>query len=119
MVKELDTGLLLFMQREFGESSRLIWDTITTFGNPAVIVCVIAVVLWFKGSRPALMLLAAGLLGGIVVDLLKVIIAQPRPYYELLEVAAWRNSDGFGMPSGHAAGAVTLWGLMAVLFKRQ
>ena len=50
----------------------------------------------------------------IVIDLLKIASFQPRPYYVSDQVRAWRGSPGLGMPSGHAAVALCVWGTLAL-----
>jgi membrane-associated phospholipid phosphatase len=44
---------------------------------------------------------------------LKIAIHSPRPYWVSPEVKALANEISFGMPSGHAQGAVSVWGITA------
>lgn len=44
---------------------------------------------------------------------LKIAIHSPRPYWVSPEVKALANEISFGMPSGHAMGAVSVWGITA------
>lgn len=44
---------------------------------------------------------------------LKIAIHCPRPYWVSPEVKALANEISFGMPSGHAQGAVSVWGITA------
>lgn len=109
---------VLWLQSFFGEESWAQWNFITELGTPPVFMVVIGFLFW-QGRRSAgICALVAILMVGMLVDLLKVFIAMPRPYYAYDLVAAWRDSTGFGMPSGHAAGAMTLWLLLAVFIRK-
>jgi hypothetical protein len=44
---------------------------------------------------------------------LKIAIHSPRPYWVSPEVKALASELSFGMPSGHAQGAVSVWGMTA------
>ncbi|MFN8483970.1 MAG: phosphatase PAP2 family protein [Anaerolineae bacterium] len=55
-----------------------------------------------------ILLLSAGL-----NDLLKITLAQPRPYWVDPTVRALSPEPTFGAPSGHAQNAVAVWGVIA------
>ncbi len=49
----------------------------------------------------------------------KLIFASPRPYWLSSHVRAlWLNETSFGIPSGHAQIAASVWGMVAVYYKR-
>lgn len=62
-----------------------------------------------RGFRVGLMLVTSHGLNAA----LKVALHSPRPYWIDPAVQAWSTEPSFGMPSGHAQNAVTIWGLTA------
>ena len=48
---------------------------------------------------------------------LKWLIAEPRPFISDESIHAFRATQGFGMPSGHAQGAAAVWGGLAWLVR--
>ena len=49
---------------------------------------------------------------------LKIALHGPRPYWIDPAVQAWSTQPSFGMPSGHAQNAVSIWGLTAHLIHK-
>lgn len=67
------------------------------------------------GVRTGIMLL----LSGSINTLAKWIFHQPRPYWVSTKVTAYYPETSFGLPSGHAQNAVTIWGILAFSFKKR
>ena len=65
------------------------------------------------GFRTAIMLM----LSSGVYNLGKWLFHTPRPYWISNQVRLFRAESSFGMPSGHATSAVTIWGYMAASFR--
>lgn len=114
----LDLSILTWMQNVFGVESWPYWNLITDLGSPPMLVLIIGLTLWIWGTAAGLRLLVAVMLNSVAVGLLKVLFVQPRPYYLYEEVKPWRDSTGFGMPSGHASGAMSLWGTVALRVRK-
>ncbi|MEM7029249.1 MAG: phosphatase PAP2 family protein [Chloroflexota bacterium] len=108
----------VWMQTLFGPASRPFFEIITNLGSVPGLILIIGLAFWLKGTALGLRLLFITMLMGVVVEGLKVIIAQPRPYFFNEAVQPWRDSRGFGMPSGHAMGAMSLWGTLALNLRR-
>lgn len=117
-VSQLDLSFALELQEWFGDGAWTIWNLITNLGSAPAFMLIIGLTFWLGHPKLGLRLLMAMLFTAIVVDLLKVLIAQPRPYYVFSELNAWRNTMGFGMPSGHTAGAATLWLILSATVKK-
>ncbi len=67
------------------------------------------------GLRVGLILmLSAGL-----NDALRIAFHSPRPYWLSREVKALSSYSSFGLPSGHAQHAVSVWGLLAASLRRR
>jgi membrane-associated phospholipid phosphatase len=59
------------------------------------------------------------LLSGAVNDALKLSMYGPRPYWYSLDVRAWTAETSFGVPSGHAQIATSVWGMLAAYINRR
>ncbi|MBX2879248.1 MAG: phosphatase PAP2 family protein [Granulosicoccus sp.] len=117
-IQELNLSLTSWLQSTLGVEQWDVWHLITELGSAQALLIIIGTTLWLHSTRAGIRLLVGVLVAGVLVDILKVTIASPRPYYVITEIQAWRDSTGFGMPSGHAAAAMTLWGLLATEIKR-
>lgn len=85
---------------------------LTDLGDPLFVVLLVAAVYWLGEHRRGTVLVAATLcVLGLVVGL-KQLFGLPRPPADLALVAV----GGFGLPSGHAAGAVVVYGSLAALY---
>jgi len=62
-----------------------------------------------QGFRVGLMLVTSHGLNAA----LKIALHSPRPYWIDPDIRAWSTQPSFGMPSGHAQNAVSIWGLTA------
>lgn len=88
-------------------------------GQPIFYLLVVAVLYWCWDPRLGLRLaLLLGVSGGIN-EALKVALHLPRPYWVNPEVRALGSHPSFGLPSGHAQGAATFWGLVAADARRK
>ncbi|MBX2884817.1 MAG: phosphatase PAP2 family protein [Granulosicoccus sp.] len=117
-MERIDVGAVVWLQSLFGEQSWHVWNVITELGTPPVYMVVIGFLFWQGRRSVAMTALIAVLITGLLVEVLKVLLAIPRPYYAFEMVSAWRESSGFGMPSAHAAGTMTLGLMIAVLIRR-
>jgi len=73
---------------------------------------------WCWDARVGLRLTLALLLSASLNDALKVALHQPRPYWVDPAVLALRHESSFGVPSGHAQNAVSVWGVLAAWLNR-
>ncbi len=67
------------------------------------------------GLRVGVMLL----LSGGINNIFKLAFNSPRPYWIYKEVIPYAQEGSFGLPSGHAQNAVSVWGAMAVSIRRK
>ncbi|HAF62506.1 MAG TPA: hypothetical protein DCK95_09290, partial [Anaerolineaceae bacterium] len=85
----------------------------TFFGNEEFYLLVMPILYWCVdaalGLRIGIMLVLSGTLNGIM----KLIFKRPRPYWIDKTVTAHISESSFGMPSGHAMNAMSVWGLFA------
>lgn len=70
-----------------------------------------ALAIWAKGGRWALLALGLTALGRLPNVLVKELVERPRPSGEI--VAVHEAASGLSFPSGHAEGAILLYGFLA------
>jgi membrane-associated phospholipid phosphatase len=82
-------------------------------------VLVMPVLLWCVdvglGLRVGMILLTSNMLAST----LKIVFGLPRPYWISRQVQALSTERTYGLPSGHAMNAVTLWGRLAAAIRRR
>ncbi|MDO9303455.1 MAG: phosphatase PAP2 family protein [Anaerolineales bacterium] len=88
-------------------------------GNEEFFLLVLPLIYWSVdsalGLRVGFILLTSNLFNNIG----KLIFAGPRPYWVSSHVRAlWSTETSFGIPSGHAQLAVSVWGMVAVYSRR-
>jgi membrane-associated phospholipid phosphatase len=85
----------------------------SALGNESFFLLLFPFLYWCLDSRLGLRVSVVYFLSGWLNHALKQALAQPRP----MDLAAGINlveQSGYGLPSGHAQGAVVLWGLLAL-----
>ena len=81
-----------------------------------IIVAVLAFCLWRQGRLPEAILIMVSVIGGVLIDFgLKALFARPRPNI----IPPLVRPTTYSFPSGHTFAAVSLYGVMAVLFWRR
>jgi undecaprenyl-diphosphatase len=91
---------------------------LSALGNESFFLLLFPFLYWCLDSRLGLRVSVVYFLSGWLNQALKQALAQPRP----ADLAAGINlveQSGYGLPSGHAQGAVVLWGLLALLAVRR
>ena len=89
------------------------------FGNEEFFMLVLPLIYWSidsaLGLRVGFILLTSNLFNNVG----KLIFAGPRPYWVSSHVRAlWLTETSFGIPSGHAQIAASVWGMVAAYIKR-
>jgi membrane-associated phospholipid phosphatase len=82
-------------------------------GSESFLVLLFPFLYWCLDSRLGLRLAVVYFLSGFLNFALKQSLAQPRPA-DLAPGINLVEQPGYGLPSGHAQGAVVLWGLLAL-----
>ncbi|RAY13054.1 hypothetical protein DPM19_21355 [Actinomadura craniellae] len=86
---------------------------VSFLGSAAFYVPVFVVLLWCVRPRFGAGALVTVLLGSALNALLQLSLQDPRPYWTDRDVTALEAQTSFGMPSGHAQGAMIAWGYLA------
>jgi len=91
----------------------------TFLGYEQFYVLVLPVLLWCIDVGLALRVGTLLLTSNMLASTLKLIFGLPRPYWISRRVLALSTEPSFGLPSGHAMNAVTLWGRIAAAIQRR
>ena len=94
-------------------------EALSTVGDVRFMILWIPAVAWAVDARLGRRLLLAMTAWGALNSLLKMIFAQPRPYWVATTVEPIASESSFGFPSGHAAFAVCVWGALALAVPRR
>jgi membrane-associated phospholipid phosphatase len=88
-------------------------------GSAAFYLPLLVLAFWCLNPRAAATGGVALALSAMLNILLKLVFQAPRPYWTDPAVHALSSESTFGMPSGHAQGAIVAWGFLAVYLTRQ
>jgi len=87
-------------------------------GTEGFFLLALPVVYWSVDARAGLRIGAILLFSGGLNDTLKLAFQGPRPSWFSTQVKAFASETSFGIPSGHAQMAASLWGMAASLAGR-
>jgi membrane-associated phospholipid phosphatase len=90
----------------------------SSLGTEEFFMLALPIIYWSVNANAGLRIGAILLLSGGLNDILKLAFHGPRPYWFSTQVKAFASETSFGVPSGHAQIAVSLWGMAASLLKR-
>ncbi len=118
LIWQFEIEITLFLQ-SLGEWLVGIMNFLSFLGTEDFYFLVLPILYWCVdaaiGARVGAMLLLSNWLNGVF----KLILHTPRPYWYDARVQAFSSETSFGMPSGHAMNAMSMWGLMANQFKKR
>jgi len=88
-------------------------------GNAGFFLLVLSLIYWCIDSNLGLRLSFILLTSEMLNYIGKLIFAGPRPYWVSTQVRAlWSTEKSFGIPSGHAQNAASIWGMFAAYVNR-
>jgi membrane-associated phospholipid phosphatase len=88
-------------------------------GSEEFFLIALPVMYWCVNSQAGLRIGVIVLFSGGLNDIFKLALHGPRPYWYSTQVKAFASETSFGVPSGHAQIAVSLWGMAAAQIKRR
>lgn len=92
------------------------WGTVTQFGAykyVAVVVVVLAVAAWFRSRALSVAIVVLAVVSPILVEVIKRIVARPRPPIEL--ALHHDQPGGFSFPSGHPLAVAASWAFIPLV----
>ena len=107
-----------FMQ-SLGEWLALPMQFITSLGYEYFFVLLLPTLYWSFDQMVGLRLGIILMLGNFTNAFFKILFHTPRPYWISESIKAYTEEHSFGLPSGHAQIAATVWGWLAVEIKKR
>lgn len=90
----------------------------TFLGTQNFFILILPILYWCVDSSLGLRIGLILLLSGGSNEILKLAFHGPRPYWVSAQVRALSSETSFGIPSGHAQNAVSVWGMLASYIKK-
>lgn len=122
----MDIAYLLLLQRfreVTGDVLNNFFNTITEFGNGIIFYAALAGIYWAVSKKTGIYLLFNLMIGNLVNGFLKLTACVYRPWVRDVRVqpvpAAKATATGYSFPSGHTAQAMSLWGGLAVSYRKR
>ncbi|MCB2214401.1 phosphatase PAP2 family protein [bacterium] len=94
-------------------------QVITALGYEQFFVLLLPVIYWCMDQAVGLRVGIALLLGTNVNTFFKFLFHNPRPFWISDNIITYSHESSFGLPSGHAQVAATVWGWLAVEVKKR
>lgn len=116
----IDFGVsLIIALQQMGEWIYPIMDFFSQLGTEEFFFLVTPLVYWSIDSALGIRVGFILVTSEYINTLGKVLFAGPRPYWVSSHIRPLWPETSFGIPSGHAQHAVSIWGMMALYFKKQ
>lgn len=115
---DIEIGLILWLQAR-GPLLLQTMKFFTVLGDGATVLVLAAFFYWCLDERLGLRLLLLATVGTLFGSLIKLGLHAPRPVWVVPGIRALDAIHTFGLPSGHAVGAMTGWGLVATHYRRR
>ena len=115
---QFEIQITLFLQN-LGTWLTIPFKVITFLGNEEFYLLIMPALYWCidaaLGFRMGVMLVMTNSLNGY----LKTLFHSPRPFWVDSRVKAYVSETTFGLPSGHAQNAASIWGILAASLKKR
>ena len=115
---QFEIQITLFLQN-LGSWLAVPFKAITFLGNEEFYLLIMPILYWCidatLGFRMGVMLVITNSLNGY----LKTLFHSPRPFWVDSRVKAYVSETTFGLPSGHAQNAASIWGILAANLKKR
>lgn len=117
-IHELEIVVNIFFQN-IGDWLILPMQAITALGYEQFFILLLPTIYWCFDQALGLRVGVIFLLGNSLNTFFKFLFHTPRPYWVSDQVQAYSHETSFGLPSGHAQIAATMWGWLAVEVKKR
>jgi len=116
----IENGISMILAIQgLGDWLRAPMQFFTSLGYENFYLLILPILYWSVDSRLGLRVGLILLVSISVYGLLKLAFAGPRPYWVSTSVKPYSIESSFGVPSGHAQNAVSVWGIMAGYLKKR
>jgi membrane-associated phospholipid phosphatase len=117
-LQQFEIAITLFLQ-SLGEWLTVPMKAFTYLGEEKAFLVLMPALYWCVSAVIGLRVAAMLLLSNIVNSFFKLLLHSPRPYWVNTLVKAYLNESSFGLPSGHAQHAASVWGMLAYNLQRK
>ena len=117
-IREIEVFVNIFLQ-SLGPWLQSIMKVVTMLGDEIFFILVMPAIYWCVDAIAGLRVGAMLLLSGTFNNFFKLLIRGPRPYWISDKVVPVVHESSFGIPSGHAMNAASVWGWLAVEAKER
>lgn len=115
----IENGIAMILAiQSWGEWLQAPMQFFTSLGYENFFLLILPLLYWCVDSRLGLRVGFILLASTAVYDLLKLAFAGPRPYWVSAAVKPFSAESSFGIPSGHAQSAVSVWGVIAAYIRK-
>ena len=101
-----------------GQGVRALFQALSFLGSELFFLLLVPLVYWTIDARAGMRIGLILLISTGVNTLLKLVFADPRPYWYSDRVLAYAAESSFGLPSGHSQISASVWGMLAFTARR-
>jgi membrane-associated phospholipid phosphatase len=117
-LQQFEIAVTLFLQ-SLGAWLALPMKAFTFLGQEEFFLVIMPMLYWCVSAVVGLRVAAMLLLSNAINSFFKLMMHSPRPYWVDTRVSAMIGETSFGLPSGHAQHAASVWGMLAVNIRRK
>ena len=110
---------VIFAFQSLGEWLHPIMAFFSFLGTEDFYILALPVIYWSLDSALGLRVGVMMLLSSGMNTIFKFMFHSPRPYWVNTEVKAYAAEASFGIPSGHAQNAISVWGMVGTYFRKR
>lgn len=118
VILDLGVKLILFLQGLGGWLSGPM-KALSFLGTEQFFLLLMPILYWCIDPAVGMRVGALLLFSGSINEFFKLAFHAPRPYWYSTQVRAFSTESSFGIPSGHAQNAVSVWGGLAATIRRK
>ncbi len=115
---QLEINLTLFLQ-SLGGWLNYPMQLFSFFGTQYFYILILPAIYWCIDSAIGIRIAVMLVFSVSTNSYIKLLFHTPRPYWVDSRVKAFSSETSFGLPSGHSQNAVSLWGTLALEFKKR
>ena len=112
------TEFLVWLQSFSNDWLEAFFRFFTLLGNEEFYLVVAPILFWCVNTTIGIRMGLVLMLSSSLNSILKLSLAYPRPYWVDERVTAYAAETSFGLPSGHAQNAASVWGLLAAFARK-
>ena len=117
-ITQIEINIVLFLQ-SFGDWLKSPMLLFSFLGQEEFFMALLPFLYWCVDARLGLQFAIMTVFSNLSVSVLKLVFCLPRPFWLSSAVQPWSAETSFGMPSGHATTAASVWGILAIFYKKR